>query len=335
VSPHKWSVKARVEELPLAERFVIARESWDAARNVIVEIGYDGLTGLGECDPAERWGESADSVLDAIDSFDCDHLADPFDLESLAGELPEGSARSAVDIALHDLAAQMAGVPLCRFLGLRRGPLPPTSMTVPIGERDQMVARAEKLRTYPVLKLKVGFEGDVETLKAIRNVYSGSLRIDANEGWTADEASDRLSEMAAFNIEFCEQPVHADDEDGLRRVARRSPIPIFADEAARTSRDVARLAGGVAGVNLKLGKAGGIRELLKAIAVARVHDLKVMIGCNLETGIACTAAAHIGGLVDHLDVDGFMLLSRDPYPGVTCEVGRVELPTGPGLGVRP
>jgi L-alanine-DL-glutamate epimerase-like enolase superfamily enzyme len=332
VGVDKWSVKTRVEDLPLKERFVIARESWDVARNVFVEVDYNGLSGIGACDPAERWEESVDSVVDAIDSFKFERLADPFDFETLSQLLPAGSARSAIDIALHDLAAQMAGVPLCKFLGLRSDPLPPTSVTVPISTADDMVGRAEKLRDHPVLKLKVGFDGDVETVRSIRDVYDGALRIDANEGWSADEAIDRLGEVSAYGIEFCEQPVHGDDEDGLRRVAESSPIPVFADESACVSSDVARLAGGVSGVNLKLRKAGGIRELMKGIAVARAHSLSVMIGCDLETGIGCTAAAHMGSLVDHLDVDGFLLLARDPYPGVTCARGRLGLPTAHGLG---
>jgi L-Ala-D/L-Glu epimerase len=333
VAPDKWTVKATVADFPLAERFVIARESWDVARNVIVEVGYDGLTGIGACDPADRWGESADSVVDAVESCEFEHLAGPFDLESLADILPAGSARSAIDIALHDLAAQLAGVPLFRFLGLRDDRVPPTSVTVPIATADEMVARAEKLRDHPVLKLKVGFDGDVEMLRSIREVYGGEILIDANEGWKEDEAIDRLAEMAAFNVAFCEQPVHADDEDGLRRVADRSPIPVFADESACTSGDVARLARVVAGVNLKLRKAGGIREVIKGISVARAHGMGVMIGCDLETGVGCTAAAHLGSLVDHLDVDGFLLLERDPYPGVTSDLGRLVLPTVPGLGV--
>jgi L-alanine-DL-glutamate epimerase-like enolase superfamily enzyme len=334
VSVDKWNVKTTVVDLPLKERFVIARESWDVARNVLVEVGYDSVSGVGACDPAERWGESVDSVVDAIDSVEFERLADPFDIETLAQLLPAGSARSAIDIALHDLAAQMAGVPLCKFLGLRSDRLPPTSVTVPISAADDMVARAEKLRDHPVLKLKVGFDGDVETVRSIRNVYEGALRIDANEGWSADEAIDRLGEMSAYKIEFCEQPVHSDDEDGLRRVAERSPIPVFADESACVSSDVARLAGGVSGVNLKLRKAGGIRELMKGIAVARAHGLSVMIGCDLETGIGCTAAAHMGSVVDHLDVDGPLILVRDPYPGVTYDRGRLGLPAAPGLGCR-
>jgi L-alanine-DL-glutamate epimerase-like enolase superfamily enzyme len=242
-------------------------------------------------------------------------------------------AMAAIDIALHDLAAQMAGVPLFKFLGLQGDRLPPTSVTVPIATADEMVTRAEKLRDHPILKLKVGFDGDVEMLRSIREVYDGEIRIDANEGWKEDEAVDRLAEMAGSNVAFCEQPVHADDENELFRVAESSPIPIFADESACTSGDVARLAQKVAGVNLKLRKAGGIREVIKGISVARAHRVAVMIGCDLETGVGCTAAAHLGSLVDHLDVDGFLLLERDPYPGVTSDRGRLALPTAPGLGV--
>jgi L-Ala-D/L-Glu epimerase / N-acetyl-D-glutamate racemase len=333
VTEHKLRLKVEVVELPLVERFTIARESWDSATNVFVTVSYGEIIGRGECEPADRWGESIESVVDQIESVDLGALESPFDLERLTEFLPAGSARSAIDIALHDVAAQLAGVPLAHFLGLRSRDLPPTSVTIPIAGMDEMVARAERLKDHPVLKLKVGFEGDVEVLQAIRSIYGGAIRVDANEGWEPDDAIERLRELAALEIEFCEQPVHADDEDGLRRVAAASPIPVFADESACTATDVARLAGQVDGVNLKLRKTGGVRELVKAAAVARAHNMKVMIGCNLESGIACTAGAHLASLVDFADLDGPLLLKKDPYPGVTYDHGYLRLPDRPGLGV--
>jgi L-alanine-DL-glutamate epimerase-like enolase superfamily enzyme len=261
-------------------------------------------------------------------------LNGPFDLEGPTALLPPGTARAALDIALHDLAAQLAALPLADFLGLGGRPIPPTSVTVSISDRDAMVDGARALVDHPVIKLKVGFDGDVEVVGAIRSVYRGRIRVDANEGWDVATAIDRLDALAALEIELCEQPIPAGDHGGLRRVTEASAIPIFADEDACTAADVARLAGCVDGVNLKIRKTGGIREFLRAVAVARAHDLGVMIGCNLESGIATAAGVAVASLVDHVDLDGPLILAEDPFPGVSYDRGVIGLEGGPGLGVR-
>jgi L-alanine-DL-glutamate epimerase-like enolase superfamily enzyme len=182
--------------------------------------------------------------------------------------------------------------------------------------------------------MKVGFDGDVDVLASIRSVYGGVIRIDANEGWTADEAIERLQVLERFDIELCEQPIRRDKLDELRRVTAATSIPVFADEDVATASDVAKLAGVVDGVNLKLRKTGGIREALRAISAARAVGLGVMLGCDLTSGVSATAEASITSLVDHADIDGPLLLARDPHPGVIYDNGKVTLPSGPGLGVE-
>jgi L-alanine-DL-glutamate epimerase-like enolase superfamily enzyme len=197
-----------------------------------------------------------------------------------------------------------------------------------------MVGRAETLRDHPVLKMKVGFDGDVDAVAAVRRVYTGAIRIDANEGWDEATARARLGELESVGVELCEQPIPAGDPEAMARVARATSIPIYADEDVGTAADVARLAHAVDGVNLKLRKAGGIRETVRAIATARAHGMGVMLGCDLESGVAATAQASVAALVDHADLDGPLLLERDPYPGVAYRRGEMSLPQGPGLGVR-
>ena len=321
-------------ELPLAERFTIARESWDVSVNVFVALTYDGLTGIGEASPNERWGESPESVVAQLEDADVASLTGPFDLEGLGALLPSGAARAALDIAIHDLAARRAGIGLSELLGLAGRSRPPTSVTVPISDPERMVARARSLADHPALKLKVGFDGDVEVVRSIRSVYDGVIRVDANEGWDPDGAIERLNELEPLDIELCEQPIPAGRLDDLRRVTELSPIPVFADEDACTAEDVARLAGAVDGVNLKLRKTGGLREFMRAAAVARAHNMRLMIGCDLESGVAVTAGAHVAPLVDVVDLDGPLLLADDPYPGVTYQRGKMTLPDGPGLGVK-
>ncbi len=329
-----WKLDVRPVDLRLAEPFVIARGAWDVAHNVVARVFYQGRSGLGEAQPVARWGETREEVLAQLASVDLDALASPFDLEAVLQLLPAGSARCALDIALHDLAATLAGVSVSELLGVTGRPPPPTSVTIPIAPLEKMIERARQYGDHPVLKIKVGFEGDVEAVAAVRGVFPGAIRVDANEGWDAETARARLEEMERLDVELCEQPIPAGDHDALATVSESTSIPVFADEDARTAADVAALAGTVDGVNIKLGKAGGIREAVKAIAVARAHDMLVMLGCNLESGIAATAGAHVAGLVDFVDLDGPLLLARDPFPGVGYERGRLVVPAGPGLGVR-
>jgi L-Ala-D/L-Glu epimerase len=330
----RFSLKVVPQELALAETFRIAVETWDVAENVFAVVSYGGESGVGEAGPAARWGETTESVVAQLSELDLDAaLASPFDLEGVEDLLPPGSARAALDIALHDLAARLAGISVAQLVGLGERPLPFTSVTVAIDDPGAMVEKARALQDHPGLKLKVGFDGDVDAVARVREVYGGALRIDANEGWTADEAVERLRLLAPLGIELCEQPLPRGSHGELRAVKEASPIAIYADEDAGTADDVAALAGCVDGVNLKLRKAGGIRPLVKAAATARAHGMGVMIGCDLESGIAATAGASVASLCDFVDLDGPLLLAADPYPGVAYERGRLILPDGPGLGI--
>jgi L-alanine-DL-glutamate epimerase-like enolase superfamily enzyme len=326
--------EAKVVELALAEPFSISTTTWESATNVFVSVRYDDLVGIGEASPDDRAGESPERVVEDLNGLDLSGLEGPFDLDGVAELLPAGSARCALDIAFHDLAAKVAGISVSELLGLRTSGLPVTSVTIPIAVIDDMVERARGLADHPVLKTKVGFDGDVEVIAAIRDVYDGRLTVDANEGWSSEEAIDRLRALERYKIELCEQPIARGDFDALRKVTQSTSIPVYADEDARTAEEVGRLSGVVDGVNLKLRKCGGIREAVRAAAVARGVGLGVMLGCDLESGVAATAQARVSALVDHADLDGPLLLARDPWPGVSYDRGVMTLPPGPGLGVR-
>ena len=328
----KLTLQVKAIDLPLAERFAIARESWFVAKNVFTIVHYNGEFGVGEVSPDARWGESVGSVRAQLESTSLELLSSPFELE-LLNLLPAGSARAALDIAMHDLAAKLAGLPLYQFLGLEE-PKTSTSITIPIAPVSKMVQRALQYSDHPTLKMKVGFDGDVDAVRAVRDVFNGAIRVDANEGWETNEAVTRLRRLEDLNIELCEQPIAAGNHDDLRFISTCTSIPIFADEDAHTAGDVAKLVGVVDGVNLKLRKAGGIRELIRAVEVARAHGMRLMIGCDLESGIASKAGAHVASLFDHVDLDGPLLLARDPHPGVAYRRGALQLPSGPGLGIR-
>jgi L-alanine-DL-glutamate epimerase-like enolase superfamily enzyme len=262
-------------------------------------------------------------------------------VEDILTALPPGSqaARAAVDMALHDLVGKKLDAPLYRLLGLDPVRCPLTSFTISLGSVEEVRAKARAAaEDFAILKLKL--DSDVEhslaLVRAVRASTGARLVADANCAWTAEQAMQIIPTLADLGLEWIEQPLPEVDLDGLRRVHDMSPLPIFADEPIRTAGDIPRLAGCVDGVNVKLMKAGGIREALRAIAVARAHGLQVMIGCMLETSVGITAAAHLAPLTDWVDLDGTLFITNDPFVGVrVAKEGRLVLPDGPGFGVKP
>jgi L-alanine-DL-glutamate epimerase-like enolase superfamily enzyme len=161
------------------------------------------------------------------------------------------------------------------------------------------------------------------------------VRVDANEGWTLEEARDRLDWLATMGVELVEQPLPADRIEESRELRRLSPLPIVADESVHRAADVPRLAQAFDGINIKLMKCGGLGEAVRLIHVARAHGMQVMLGCMIESSLAITAAAHLSPLVDWADLDGNLLVTNDPFIGAGVRDGRLVLPDGPGLGVVP
>jgi L-alanine-DL-glutamate epimerase-like enolase superfamily enzyme len=327
-------LSARVVTLRLAETFTISRSSEDEADVVRVEIRHGDVSGFGEAAPIERYEESAASTMEWLDVVELGD--DPFALDELWAGLPPGqqAARSAVDSALHDLQGKLTGLPVHKLLGLRRAG-PPTSWTIWLGDPDDMARRTEKIasRGFKRLKLKLGGRDglDVERVRAVRSVTGLPLQCDVNEAWTLDEA---LETIPQIDVEYCEQPLVAGDPDGPE-LKRRSAMPIYVDEDCHTLADVAACAERAHGINIKLAKSGGIREAVRMVAAARALGLGVMLGCMIESGLGIAAGVHISSLMDHVDLDGNLLLADDPAPGVAFVEG-VQLPSqAPGLGVSP
>jgi L-Ala-D/L-Glu epimerase len=315
--------------------FAIARSSADAFERVILELEEDGFTGRGEAAPTRYYGQDAQTVADALEGVE---IPDPWDVEgTLArnGHLPP-TARAALDAALHDLAAKRLGVPLYRLLGLAR-PAPVSAYTLGIAEPETTVEEAKRLSRFPILKMKVGGWEDVETVRAVAGFSEAEIWVDANEAFSPDEAPEVVRELKGMGVRVIEQPVPASaGPEALRRATETAhPVPVIADESAITARDVPYLAGCVNGVNVKLAKCGGVRGALAMIQTARAHGMTVMLGCMVETSLGISAAAHVSGLVDLVDLDGAMLLADDPFEGVGYESGRILLSDEPGLGVRP
>ena len=323
--------------LNLETPFRIAHGTSHARHNVLVRVSDGQQEGLGEAAPVRQHHETQDDVLEYLASLPpLDE--NPFHLEELLARLPSGpqSARAAIDIALHDLIGKKLGIPLYRLFGLNPKSSPPTSMTVSIGTPEEVQDWArDAAKRFSILKLKLGPEHTLEIVRAARAATDARLVADANCAWTVEQAADLIPALADLGLEWIEQPLPEEDLDGLRQLRQISPIPIFADEPVRTARDIPRLAGCVDGVNIKVMKAGGLREALRMIAVARAHGLQVMLGCMIETSLGITAAAHLAPLVDWADLDGNQTVTNDPFTGVRVEEGRLVLPEGPGLGVQP
>ncbi|MCY3770535.1 MAG: dipeptide epimerase [Gemmatimonadetes bacterium] len=326
--------------LDLIHPFRIAREVSAHKKNVLVRISGGGQTGIGEAAPSRFYGESAGSVLGALEEAPVLLGGDPFELEATMGRLVSRipgnpAACAAVDIALHDLAAQRLDVPLYKWLGLDPGKTPVTSFTIGIDEPETVRRKVGEAAGYPALKVKLGSERDLDIMRAIRSETDARIRIDANAGWTVDQAVEMVKCLEEFDVELVEQPLPPGSPGDWRRVREAAPMPIIADESVLVSTDVPAMAGLVDGVNVKLMKCGGIREALRLIHTARAHGMRVMIGCMIETSVAITAAAHLSPLADYADLDGNLLISNDPFSGAAVCRGRLVLPERPGIGVAP
>jgi L-alanine-DL-glutamate epimerase-like enolase superfamily enzyme len=322
--------------------FVIARGGASEHRLIRVRIiGDDGVEGWGEAAPNRFYGETADTALGALARLapivtQCDAWA----IEDVEAEMNRairfnGSVKSAISAALHDLAGKRLGVPVYKLWGLTPANAPLSSFTIAIAASDdELRERIEQASAYPVLKVKLGTDHDEHIIRTVREAAPTKvLRVDANAAWTAKRALRMIDVLVECGVEYVEQPLAPHDIDGLRFVRERSILPVIADESCVVATDIPRLVGAVDGINLKLSKCGGLREALKMIATARSHGMLVMAGCMIETSLGITAAAHLAPLLDYADFDGAALLSDDPYVGATIDAGVIKIPSAPGLGV--
>lgn len=335
------SLRLETEILTLKTRhlFVIARGSQPEYRTVWVRVvDDDGVEGWGEAASTRYYGETADSALAALRTYGQLLPDDPLDLEraesgwkAQLGGNP--SARAALSAALHDLAGKRLGVPVYRLWGLDPAAAPRSTFTIGIGTPDEMRKKVREAAEYPILKIKLGTDRDIELLEAIRGETDRELRVDANCGWSVKQAIAMLPVLEEFKVTVLEQPLVPNDLEGLGLIRRRASIPLIADESCLTTADIGALHGKVDGINIKLAKCGSLREAIRMIAAARALNMMVMVGCMIESSIGITAAAHFTPLVDIVDLDGAALLAQDPFAGASIAGGQVRLPDGPGLGL--
>src|SRR5215216_5601374 len=264
--------------LDLKTTFRVAHGASDQRYNVLVYLD----DGVGEAAAVPYYGETQQGIVDYLKSVP-DLGDDPFDMDGVLSRRPVGSraARSAIDEALHDLWGQMLGQPLYKLFGLNPNKLPLTSFTIGIDEPEIMAEQA-KAAKYPIIKIKLGSEKDEAIVAAIRSVTDAKLLVDANAGWTRARALQIIPRLIDYDLDLIEQPLAVEDVEGyfwLKQKLRQQnvDIPIFADETAKTSHDVVKLAGAIDGVVVKTMKSEGIREALRMIHTARAHDMQIML----------------------------------------------------------
>lgn len=325
-------------------RFQTAQGGVDEKQTVVVSFEHDGLVGCGEAVPSRLYGqtlETTESTLAAIALEIERSEVSPFAIEPiLAGILKihdsQRAAVAAVDSALHDWVAQRLGTPVWRLLGLA-APRVQTVFTIGIASLEETKRKVDEALGdgYQALKVKIGTPNDLETLDLIRGKFDGRLLLDANEGWTPENAAARIRDLARFRPAMIEQPLKKDQWRHFGPLRELGVAPLFADESCERPADVVKLAGLVDGVNVKFTKCGGIREAMKMLALARGLGMMAMVGCFVSSSLAIAPALAIAGLFDFADLDGALLLADDPFSGIRCERGGwLNIDESPGIGVR-
>jgi L-alanine-DL-glutamate epimerase-like enolase superfamily enzyme len=353
-----FSIRLRILDLALRDPFVIARTTHGEGRSmrtVVAELRDDadgprGPVGLGEGYPDSYYGDTPETMaavmpllLAALEPLAAG-LHGPLSdvraaLVAAEGAMTDaignhGAAKCAVDTALHDLAGKRLGLPVRDLLGIT-GELPPTDFTLGIDTPDVVRERARRAADFPALKIKVGGPSDLATLEAVRSVFAGPIRVDANTGWTPEGALALLPELERLGVELIEQPFPAGRLDQLRWLQERSSLPLVADESAVFIDDLDALVGVTAGVNVKLAKCGGIGPARRMLERARELGFRTFLGCMEETSIGIAASAVVAPYADWLDLDGCLLLADDPATGLRLGSGKVwELADRPGLGME-
>lgn len=318
------SLTVEVERWPIAGGFTISRGSKHEAVVVVARVGDGRHSGSGECVPYARYGESVEGVVAAIEAC-TGAFRHGVSRAELASLLPAGAARNGLDCALWDLEAKRSGRRAAELAGVP--PLHPvtTAFTLSLGSPEMMAARARDASAYPLLKLKLGGDGDAERLAAVREaVPLTRLIADANEAWQPDDLESLLAAAAASGVELVEQPLPAGGDELLEAIAR--PVPVCADESVHDRASLDAIARRYDAVNIKLDKTGGLTEAFLVAARARALGLKIMVGSMVATSLSMAPALLLAQDADWVDLDGPLLLARDRVPGLTYAAGQVFPP---------
>lgn len=330
-------LKIFVKELPLKHTFTIAHQSRDTQETVIVQLEDDKHFGLGECTTNPFYGMDVDNILASLEAarktVEEGRWDSPEELwaQTQTAFIANPFAHCALDMAAWDIYAKRQGKKLYQFLKLDPRDIPTTNFTIGIAPVPKMVEKMKEL-DWPIYKIKLGTDHDLDIIRELRRHTPAVFRIDANCAWTAEQAIRYSEELAGLGVEFMEQPLGKDDLEGMKEVYKYSKLPVIADESCIVESDVKKCHGLFHGINVKLVKAGGITPGLRMLKEAKALGMKTMVGCMTESSVGITAIAHIAPLLDYVDMDGAMLLAQDIARGVVIEPGKVTFPEGNGIG---
>ncbi|MEO1199319.1 MAG: N-acetyl-D-Glu racemase DgcA [Pseudomonadota bacterium] len=321
-------LEVAVETWPIAGSFSIARGARTEAVVVTATITDGDAIGRGECVPYARYEETVDGVAELIGA-QAQPIAEGLDRAALQSAMPAGAARNALDCALWDLEAKRSGERAATSAGYPAPRSVETAYTISLAAPDVMAEQTRKVAHRPLLKVKLGAEGDPERIAAIRAAApETTLIVDANEGWSSAVLAENIAACETARVALVEQPVPAGQDDLLRGLS--SPVLFCADESAHTSTELDDLVGCYDAVNIKLDKTGGLTEALIMREAARARDFKIMVGCMLATSLAMAPAVLLAQDADFVDLDGPLLLAKDRLPGLIYD-GATVSPPDPAL----
>lgn len=357
----KININIRPFNLKLKYPFGISRGTINYAKNVLITINFDEIIAYGESAPSSYYGEDQISVIEFVQSFKRHKSIEEYltNINKLKDDLnnftfsfygkSNPSSRVALEMAFWDLMGKINNKSLYQFFfqedpflknGSHYENLKPTSYTIGLDNLLTMERKAQEALNdgYRILKIKLGlgFEDDLNILKGINKVkkeYPYVLRVDVNGGWDIETTKKMIDILPEYNVEILEQPLPKGQIYLLKDIARNSPVQIFVDEDCVASNDIESLPGSVHGVNIKLMKTGSLIEALNMISLAKSYNLKIMLGCMIESSCAISAAAHLSPLADYVDLDGHLLLEHDPFTGLTLEECKILPSFDLGLGV--
>lgn len=344
-------MKIRFQPFTVNKRvpLTISRGTTAQTTNIWVEIEEDGIVGWGEASPFSIGNrrQTTDSIQEGLQQIAAELISlSPVDIQQIEDVLREAeicsAAWAAIDVALHDWLGKKAGLPLWKMWGLDRDRIVPTSVTIGINTPEgakQRVRDWVNLINANVFKVKLGssegIEADKAMIAAVREeAPSAKISVDANGGWTLDDAVTMCFWLAKHDVQYLEQPLPVGQEEDLLEIKDKSPIPIFVDESCFTSRDIPSLAKSVDGINIKLMKSGGLSEAIRMIHTARACGLQIMFGCYSDSSIANTALSQLSPLADYLDLDSHLNLINDPFTGASMKNGCLLPNDLPGLGIK-
>tara|TARA_B100000900_G_scaffold194713_1_gene164691 strand:+ start:21 stop:1055 length:1035 start_codon:yes stop_codon:yes gene_type:complete len=324
----------------LKHPFGISRSSNNWYDIVLLFLKDGNIIGRGEAAPSVRYKETTEMILSVLNRGVKFPESENMTLEKMQNFIyPQlgniKSLQAAFSMALWDWWSQKKNVPLWKILGCKNSKTMETSFTIAIGRIEEIERKVIEADPYNILKVKLGTPSDdKKIIKEIRKFTDKMIRVDANEGWDFDTSIKMCNWLADQNVEFVEQPFPAKDLEKSEKLTKLSPLDIYADENSRNRRDINKIKNSFDGINIKLMKCGSIEEALEMARLAKNYNLKIMLGCMVETSVGITAAASISSVVDKIDLDGNLLINNDPYEGVKVVNGKLSLTNFNGLGLK-